>query len=105
MVVLAFSVKVHSVAHVQLASVVLAVKSIWLLLTHATLINVKTVAHAKLLVQTFSDVFAQLVSLVFNVNNTSVILTHVYMVVSVWSLVTPSNANAHHNTLDDAVNC
>lgn len=96
--------KVHSVAHAPLDSVVSAVKLTWLLQTHATTTHVKIKEPVKSLVLISSVVFAQLVSLAFVVNNVSVILIHVYMVVSVWLLEIPFNVNAHHNILVDAAN-
>ena len=102
--VFATFVKVLSAARALLDSAVSAVKSIWLRRTHVTTTLAKTKARAKLLRSTSSDAFAQLVSLVFDVNNVSVIPTHVCTVVSAWSSATPSNANAHPNTLVDAAN-
>lgn len=83
MVVHVIFVKVPLVVHAQWVSVVFAVKSILLQLIHAILTHVSMVEHAKLLVQTFFDAFAQLVSMEFNANYVSVIPIHVYMVVSV----------------------
>ena len=105
MVLLAIFVMVHSVARVPLASAVSAVKSTWLLPTHVTTTHVKTVVPVKSLQRTSSDAFARLDSTVSDVNNVFVNLIHACTVVSVWSLATPSNANAHHNTPADAVNC
>ena len=104
MVVLAIFDKVLSVVHALLDSVVSAVKLTWLLRIHVITIHVKIKEHVKLLVLTSSDVFVQLVSLVFDVNNEFAILIHVYMVVSVWLLETHFNVNVHHNILVDAAN-
>ena len=78
MVVLVIFVRVLSVVRVQLASVVFAAKSIWLLQTHVTPIHVKTVVHAKLPVSISSDAFAQLVSMEFVVNNVFATRIHAY---------------------------
>ena len=82
MVVHVIFVKVLSVVHVPWVSVVFAVKSIFLQPIHVTQTHVSTVEHVKLLVQIFSDVSVQLVSMVFNANYVSVNQIHVYTVVS-----------------------